>query len=243
MRVATVQIAPRFKDFEANLALMVKMTLEAIRGGAQLIVLPELATTGYSFMSPEEVEPFAETLDGNGRVTQGMIKLAQQNNAAIAWGMPAKDIGSPNLYNAQVLALPDGSFIRYFKINPWGNDFIWATEGTASPPIVEFMGKKGGLLICRDVRDKSDSMKYLYEKGDANIVCFSANFGDGGFPATSWVSFAKDNEVWFVVSNRYGQEANNDFGEGGICVISPKGKVYCTGLVWSQPCIVYAEIP
>jgi predicted amidohydrolase len=244
MRVATVQFCPQFKAFEANLATMVKMTLEAVQGGAQLIVLPELATTGYSFMSTEEVEPFAEALDGNDRVTKGMLKLAQQNNVAIAWGMPAKDIGgSPKLYNAQVLVLPNGKWVRYFKINQWGNDFLWSAEGTTSPPIVEFMEKKIGLLICRDVRDKSDAMKFLYEKGDADIVCFSANFGDGGFPSISWVDFAKNNEVWFIVSNRYGQEANNDFGEGGICVISPKGKVHCKGLVWSQPCIVYTEIP
>jgi predicted amidohydrolase len=243
MRVAAVQFAPQFKAFEANLATMVKMTLEAIKGGAELVVLPELATSGYSFMGPEDAEPFAEVLDGNGRVTKGMLKLASQSNVAIAWGMPAKDIGSPNLYNAQVLVLPDGSFTRYFKLNSWGNDFLWASEGKTSPPIVEYMGKKVGLLICRDVRDKTDAMKHLYEPGDADIVCFSANFGDGGFPAVSWMDFAKDNKAWFIVSNRYGQEANNDFGEGGICIISPESKVHCKGLVWSQPCIVYAEIP
>jgi predicted amidohydrolase len=103
--------------------------------------------------------------------------------------------------------------------------------------------KKVGLLICRDVRDKKDDKwSSFYEKGDADIVAMSANWGDGGFPAVSWMEFAKDNKVALIVANRYGKEIPNDFGEGGICVVEPSGKVHCDGIVWNQPCIVYADL-
>jgi predicted amidohydrolase len=130
----------------------------------------------------------------------------------------------------------------YAKVNRWANDFLWATPGRASPPITDFIGKKIGLLICRDVRDKSEKIEDFYEKGDADVVLFSTNWGRGGFPATNWMNFAENNKTWLVVANRYGREANNDFGDGGSCVISPEGEVHCEGLVWGKDCIVYAEV-
>jgi predicted amidohydrolase len=242
MRVAVAQFSPVFKAYEENIKIMAFLVSQATKGGAQLVVLPELCTTGYSFMSKEEAEPFAENLE-DGRSMQTMRYISHSLNVAIVWGLVRRDIGTGELFNSQTFVMPDGSWTNYDKINPWGNDFLWATEGRASPPIIDYLGKNVGLLICRDVRDKAPAWKNFYEPGDADVVCFSSNFGDGGFPAVNWVEFAKDNGVWFAVSNRYGREANNNFGEGGICVIEPSGKVHCDGLLWNQSCIVYADIP
>lgn len=244
MKVAAVQFGPVFKDFEGNLERMAKLVLQAQANGAELIVLPELSTTGYSFLDAEEAEPFAEPLERGRALSLAIMESLSRNySVAIAWGFVEKDIATGKLHNSQAIVLPDGKFYSYRKINKWGNDYLWAESGEASPPVVEFRGKKVGLLICRDIRDKSAEWKDFYEKGDADIVAFSSNFGDGGFPAVSWVEFATSNEVHLIVSNRYGQEENNDFGEGGICVIDPKGKVTCKGLQWSAPCIVYADVP
>ena len=256
MKVAAVQFAPVFKEVAHNLHMAMQLVQQAVKAGAKLIVLPELCTTGYSFMSKAEAEPYAEILQEgrtdimvlveppkpNSPVSFTILRgLAKSLNVAIAWGVVEKDSGSGDLYNAQVLALPDGRFTSYRKINQWGQDFIWAKSGTGSPPIVEYLGQKVGLLICRDVRDKAAAWEEFYEPGDADIVAFSTNWGDGGFPSVNWVTFAKSNKTWLVVANRYGKEANNNFGEGGPCVICPKGEVHCEGLVWSQPCIVYGE--
>jgi hypothetical protein len=56
------------------------------------------------------------------------------------------------------------------------------------------------------------------------------------------MNFVEENNTTLVVSNRYGIEANNDFGAGGIGIISPDGTVQCKGLVWGQDCIVYGEV-
>lgn len=220
---------------------MGKLLQEAASKGAELIVFPELATSGYSFMSEKDVRPHAEVLDGSGPIVQHFQGLSKLYDVAIVWGMPG--ITQKGLTNSQVMVTPEGDLRSYDKVNPWGNDFIWATPGEASPPVVTWRGKKIGLLICRDVRDKSSEIESFYEPGDADIVAFSSNFGDGGFPALAWMSFVKSNRVWLVVSNRYGKESCNNFGEGGICVISPDSKVHCEGLVWEAPCIVYADVP
>lgn len=241
MKVAAVQFAPAFRDVDANLRTAESMVQEAAGQGAQLIVLPELMTAGYSFQSVEEALPFAEMIHHDSVSMALMAGLVDKFNATIVWGLVEKDHGTGDLYNAQVLMTPGGHHWTCRKINRWGNDFIWAQAGDQSPPVAQFLDKKLGMLICHDAKNKASGWTDFYEPGDADIVCFSANWGDGGFPAERWVQFATKNNAWFVVGNRYGQERNNNFGEGGVCVISPEGKVYCDGLKWSEPCIVYAE--
>jgi predicted amidohydrolase len=240
MRVAAIQFAPAFREPETNLRVAAGMVVGAVKGGAKLVVLPELCTTGYSFMGVAEAEPFAEVLE-QGRSYQVFRELATKLDVGIAWGFMRRDPGSGDLYNSQGLVLPTGQYASYDKINLWGQDYLWATEGSGSPPILDYLGQRVGLLICRDVRDKAPAWDEFYEPGDADVIAFSTNWGDGGFPSVKWVDFAKQNRCWLVVGNRYGREANNDFGEGGPCVIAPSGQVHCEGLVWSQPCTVYGE--
>jgi predicted amidohydrolase len=255
VKVATIQFAPSLGDKQNNLRRLAGLVIEAAENDAQLIVLPELAVSGYSFMSAEQAKPHAEILaefrpGGNrpGSSMDVMFALASKYRVHIAWGLLEEDYGTGKLFNTQVLLTPEGEFEFYRKVNLWGNDFLWASEGRSNPPVhrCTFDGdtkKKVGLLICRDVRDKKDdSWKSFYEKGDADIVAFSANWGDGGFPAVAWMDFAKENRVTLIVSNRYGKEIPNNFGEGGVCIIEPDGKVHCEGLAWDQDCIVYAEL-
>jgi predicted amidohydrolase len=251
MKAAAVQFRPEFKDRRGNLKRLTALVQEAAGAGAKLIVLPELATTGYSFMSREEAEPYAETIqypsedpDSSFRVLRA---LSRRLGVHIAWGFLEKSLATGNLFNSQILVSPDGTYESYGKCNFFANDFLWATPGRANPPVrrltIDGKDYKVGLLICRDVRDKKDSnWSSFYEPGDADVVCLSANWGDGGFPATAWMDFAADNRTTLVVSNRYGQEANNNFGEGGVCLINAAGQVTCQGLVWNQDCIVYGEV-
>jgi predicted amidohydrolase len=261
-KVAVVQFMPTFKDQLGNLRRMANLALEAVHAGAHLIVFPELATTGYSFMSKADAEPYTEDITafrpGVAIPTTGVspcpsmimaYELAKLHNVHLAWGLAEKDAGTGQLYNTQVLMCPDGQYESMRKVNRWANDFLWSRPGRANPPILTCtlggVTKKIGLLVCRDVRDKKDDhWDSFYQKGDADIVCLSANWGEGGFPATTWMEFVEDNNATLVVSNRFGEETDrpNRFGGGGVCVISPPDTVHCDGLVWNQDCIVYANI-
>lgn len=244
MIVAAVQFCPVFKDFLGNIHTMGELAKQAAGQGAELIVFPEMATTGYSFMSEAEAQPFAEPMlveKGSSISLDHMSNVAELTGAALVWGFIEKAGGA--LYNSQCFVTPEGQVTTYRKRNLWGNDYLWAAKGDINPSISMWKNFKVGLLICRDIRDKNEVTDEIYEPGDADIVAFSSNFGDGGFPSGTWVDFAINNQVTLVVSNRYGQEANNNFGEGGICVITPQGKVHCDGLVWSQTSIVYHDVP
>lgn len=250
MRVATVQFGPVFKDQAGNIKRLAQLVIQAAENGAHLVVLPELATTGYSFMSRADAEPYAEVLEYPSEALHSSFRvfraIAMKYSVHIVWGLVEKGLGTGNLFNSQVLMCPDGTFEAYQKNNRWGQDWLWAAGGQASPPVRKIFvdGKpyRVGLLICRDIRGKSDQHDSLYEPGDADLVAYSAAFGAGSFPATAWMSFAKNNRTTLVVSNRYGREANNNFGEGGVCIVRPDQSVMCEGLVWSQDCVVYGEV-
>ena len=263
MKVATIQFAPKFLDLEWNVDRMKELVLEAATEGADLIVMPELCTSGYSMMSVDEARPMAEcvyNLAGDDKPSGSlptMWNLVKELNVTLVYGFIEEDHQTGQLYNAQVIMDPGlyhldngevvepPSFQTYRKINRWGQDWLWAQSGTQNPPVQYSarLGKRIGLLICRDIRDKKDSeWTNFYSPGDCDIVCFSSNFGRGAFPATSWMDFTIESKVHLVVSNRYGKEENNDFGHGGVCVVSPDGTVQCEGLRWNKDCIVYVDI-
>jgi predicted amidohydrolase len=244
MKIATIQCCPAYGKKTENLRHVAQLVLDAAKERPDLVILPELVTSGYSMMSRADADAFAEVIEPGNTTYDIMAALSAKTNAAIVWGMVERDKGTGDLYNSQVF-LAGQTCVSYRKVNLWGNDWLWAKPGRANPPVVDFQGKKVGLLICRDVRDKKDSnWKSFYEKGDSDVVVLSSNWGRGAFPSGSWMDFAKDNNTTLVVSNRYGEEPHgaNDFGQGGICVVYPDQRVHCEGLVWGQDCIVYAEV-
>ena len=253
MRVAAVQFCPELRNKSANLMRLVKLIVEAATHGAKLVVLPELCTTGYYFMADAEARPFAESpswledADSMRPDTSLYVfhKLSRELDISIVFGFIELDPGTSKIYNAQMYLEPGGYYESYRKINFFAQDHLWASKGISNPPVIksQFEDKRIGLLICRDVRDKkNDEWSNFYSAGDADVVALSANWGKGGFPSNTWIEFAEENKVTLVVSNRYGQEGPNDFGDGGVCIIEKTGKVHCDGLVWGQDCIVYAEV-
>lgn len=246
MKVAAVQFQPVWGDKQANFRGLGQLVLTAARAGAKLVVLPELCTTGYTFMNQSVAREHAEVV-GGGETLRFMRELARRLRLTLVWGMVEEDPDTGLLYNSQILTTESGFYTGYRKVNLWSTDFLWATPGSSNPPVVRLAAEgrvyKTGLLICRDVRDKTDEPgSYFYEPGDAGVVAMSANWGNGGFPATTWMEFVKDNRCALVVSNRYGKELPNDFGEGGVCVIHPDGRVECEGLRWGEPCVVIGDV-
>lgn len=247
MLVAAIQFAPALRSNKSNIARMSRLGVQAAEKGAKLIVFPELSTCGYSFLSAEEISPYVETLRDftPGTSFYTMQALAKQYKVAVVWGLAVKDPETGKLHNAQIYLDPHGHMEFYYKINPWANDYLWSSPGRSNPPVVscDVTGLRVGLLICRDVRDKkNDDWNNFYSAGDADVIAFSTNWGDGGFPSTTWMEFVEEHKIPMVISNRYGREDNNNFGEGGSCIITPPAKVQCTGLLWNQDCIILGEV-
>jgi predicted amidohydrolase len=111
MRVGFFQFAPVFGEVKKNLEHVVERlsTTEA-----DLMVLPELFTSGYQFVSKREVRELAEEIP-KGPTTGRLVELARDRKMIIAAGLPERK--GRRYYNSSVLIGPKGFIAVYRKIH------------------------------------------------------------------------------------------------------------------------------
>lgn len=144
LRITTVQSALTWEDIEANLA-MFSIKLAGLSGSTDLIVLPEMFTTGFSMDAPR----LAESM--NGRTMEWLANKAKLTGAVITGSFIAKE--GARYFNRLVWMRPDGNFEIYDKrhlFSPASENETY-TAGR-SKLIVEWMGWKICPLICYDLR-------------------------------------------------------------------------------------------
>lgn len=111
VKIAAVQIDPGITKNEANLEKMLFWTAKAAAEGAQLIVFPECALTGYVFNSREEALPFMETIPGPA--TDRLADLCAELGVHAVFGL--LEVDGDKCYNAAVLVGPQGLVGKYRK--------------------------------------------------------------------------------------------------------------------------------
>jgi predicted amidohydrolase len=251
--LSAIQFRPRLAtclaDVQDNFRKCESLIQRARDVGSSLIVFPELALTGYSFLSPEEAGRVGERRDG--LTYRAMASVASDLKAYVAWGYVEFDGGK--LYNSSSLVDPDGRIVsRSRKLNLWGNDFLWATPGSGVPAVAETDLGLLSLSICRDLRDKvpqnvprtASREPGMFKGRPVDIVAACTAWGKGGFPSTTWMDFAVNNSCTLVVANRWGEERSGsfvqDFGHGGSAIIRPDWRVQTGGLAFGEDCVVSA---
>ncbi|HUV45312.1 MAG TPA: carbon-nitrogen hydrolase family protein [Dehalococcoidales bacterium] len=111
VKIAAVQIDPGITKNEANLEKILFWTEKAAAEGAQLIVFPECALTGYVFNSREEALPFMETIPGPA--TDRLADLCRELGVHAVFGL--LEVDGDKCYNAAVLIGPQGLVGKYRK--------------------------------------------------------------------------------------------------------------------------------
>lgn len=144
MRLTTVQSALSWENPAANRA-MFSEKLSALRGKTDLVVLPEMFTTGFSMNTALLAEPM------DGPTVRWMETTAKDLGAAITGSFICTDSG--RYYNRLVFMRPDGQFEVYDKKHL----FSLAGEQEYFSPgkkrrTVEWMGWRICPLICYDLR-------------------------------------------------------------------------------------------
>lgn len=100
LTLAVVQFTPRFGDKESNLSRMRKLVEDI---SADIFVFPELCTTGYFFLSRQEVAKVAETAAGTG--SQFFRDMARNKDAVVVAGFAERH--HRHLYNACLVVVPE----------------------------------------------------------------------------------------------------------------------------------------
>lgn len=239
--VAAVQYEPKLLKCDENIAYAQQLVFEAAAKGARVIVLPELAFSGFTLDSPSEAMECAQTRDGFQ--TEAFIPLAQRFGCHIVFGYV--ELSEGKLYNSAAIVGPRGLEGNAQKHNLWGRDNVWAQPSEATSPVVVTGAGRLGVLLCRDATNNfRESYAFynpnhkFYHKGSVDTLALVTNWGPGyAYPDSSWVELVESTRANVIVSNRTGEEREMKF-QGGSCVIDRDRRIWTHGSSFTEAAVV-----
>lgn len=147
VRVACCQFAPTVGDRQGNLGRCADLIERAAQGGANVVVLPELASSGYVFETRAEALSLADAYQG-GATTTLWAQLARDLGVHIVGGF-CEDAGG-KLYNAAAVLGPAGPVGLFRKVHLWGDENLFFTPGDLGFPVFSTPLGSIGVAICYD---------------------------------------------------------------------------------------------
>ena len=144
VRVAVVQFDPQVgtRHRQTNLDNSLDLAKEAVANGANLIVLPELANTGYSFADRQDAFLHAEIIP-DGPSTQAWCDFASRHQIYLVAGLAERE--GMQLFDTALLIGPDGYIGKYRKAHLWNREKLWFTPGNLGFPCLK---RQLGALAC-----------------------------------------------------------------------------------------------
>ena len=235
MRVGLLQFAPRHGDVRANLDHIAR-ALSNVQ--ADLIVLPELCTTGYLFASRSEIARLSEPVPA-GATCEAMAKLSGDTGAAIVWGMA--EMAGQRIFNSAVMVTPQGEFHVYHKAHLFVDEKDLFDPGDLPFPVFDVFlpspsgrgkgeGIKIGMLVCFD-HFFPEAARSLALHG-AQIICHPSDLVMV-HAQTNSITRAVENRVFWILANRTGSETlagRTLVFNGRSQIVAPDGRLLgCAG--------------
>ena len=240
-RVAAIQFEPTLAEKEKNVTRLLHLVEEAATHGAKLIVLPEIATTGYCWQSRAEIAPYVEPIPGP--TTDRFQHLATAHACYIAVSLPEVDPRTHVYYNSMVLLGPEGLIGTYRKIHSFIAEPRWARDGDVGMPVWDTpIGRLSGLICMDAMYFEAARIPALHQ---ADVLLFPTNWLEEKSPSSWWMARAFENGVYFIAANRYGEERGVQFS-GGSCVLNPDGSIQAyldngEGIVYGEVDLTHAR--
>ena len=230
IRTAVCQYAPVLGDLPANVAKGARAIREAAAIGADLIVLPEMANSGYVVNSSSEARALAERPEDSPAVAS-WLKLSQEYGAYIVAGFGEK-VSDTELYNSALILGPSGILGTYRKTHLFYEENLYYRPGDLGFPVFELPFGRIGILICYDLRFPEAS-RILALRG-ADVICVPTNWVSMMTPDRLWdaqgycqanyvaIANAAMNQVFMACADRVGEERGVQF-LGCSLIIDPAG--------------------
>ncbi len=217
LKVTLIQSELVWQNIDANLAHFTRL-IDQLDETTDLIVLPEMFTTGFSM----EPETFAEGIEG--RAMQWMKNMAILKNVAITGSVMYSEEGK--CFNKLVFMFPDGNFQSYNKKHLFsiGDETNHYTAGNRQV-MVEFKEYKIFLAICYDLRFPAwlrRTAEYNYD-----VMLLVANWPERR--SNHWKTLiqarAIENQAYVIAVNRIGNDGNDVHHSGDSALINAKGEL------------------
>lgn len=214
LRVTMVQTRLHWEDIPANLQQFDEK-LAPLAHQTDLVILPEMFTTGFSM----NAAPLAEPMDG--KTMQWLRAKAAALNAVVTGSFIAEEEGA--YYNRLVWMRPDGSYETYDK----SHLFTFADENRHYTPgkrrlVVDLHGWKILPLICYDLRFPVWSRNVE----GYDLLIYVANFPE--LRRFAWTSLltarAVENLAYTIGINRVGTDGNDISYSGDSTLLDFSGQ-------------------
>jgi len=212
MRVGFVQMNPEFLQIDEN----VDRALRFIdRTRADLMVLPELFSTGYNFSARRQVEKVAEQIPG-GYTSQKLLEASRDRGMTVVAGI-AERVGG-NFYNSAIVARRGRAF-TYRKVHLFFKEKKFFKPGNEFKVFGDL-----GVMICFDWFFP-EAARTLMLKG-AKIIAHPSNLVLPFCPHAMRTRCI-ENRVFAVTADRIGREREFKY-IGRSEIVDTKGRIlYC----------------
>jgi predicted amidohydrolase len=221
--LAVVQYKPRRGARNANLTGLAALTAQALQGGAKVVVLPEMAATGYRFPNPEAIRPMSEP--PRGPTFRVFSPLARQYRAHLVVGFVEDHEG--RLFNSALVIGPDGRIDSlYRKRLLYIDDHTWASPGDLPYPVFQTPYGTATVGICMDINDPRFITHLRRTRPD--LLCFPTNWVDEGTdPQRYWAQQLRGWAGTLAAADRWGEE--DGVGFAGRSVVMRGGDALVSG--------------
>lgn len=225
VRVSCIQFEPAFGAVAENVARASDLVRAAAAEGSALVVLPELANTGYVFETVEEALALGEPVP-DGPSSRAWTALARELGIHLVAGITERVGGT--LYNSALVAGPDGYVGTYRKAHLWDRENLFFARGDLGFPVFDTPLGRVGVAICYDGWFP-ETFRQLALAG-AEIVCVPTNWvpmpdqpaGEAAMANVLHRAAAHSNGIFIACADRVGVERGQPF-EGQSLIVGPRG--------------------
>lgn len=219
LTITLIQTNLFWENKKANLQ-MLQQKIESIPEKTEVVILPEMFTTGFS-MKPEL---FAETMDGE--TVHWMKKIAAEKKIILTGSVIIKEDGK--YFNRLIWMLPNGEYGVYDKRHL----FAFADEHAHYSPgnkklIASVKGWKINLQICYDLRFPVWTRQDFQSENKYDLLINVANWPEKRSVAWQTLLRARaiENQCFVAGINRSGEDGNKINYSGDSTIIDPLGEI------------------
>ena len=244
LKIACCQIAPEVGRKVSNLERTASFIERAARSGAQMIVLPELCSSGYVFESRAEAMALSDAYE-DGSTTALWSRLARDLDVHIVGGF-AERYGD-TLFNSSALIGPDGRMGLFRKVHLWANENLFFAPGDLGFPVFPTRHGTVAMAICYDGWFPETYRSCALQ--GAELVCVPTNWvpipgQDTNREAMANIltmAAAHSNSIFIAAADRVGTERGQPF-IGQSLIASYTGWPISGPAPVDQETIVMAEV-
>ncbi|KRL38139.1 carbon-nitrogen hydrolase family protein [Liquorilactobacillus uvarum] len=209
---------------QKNLNRILDLIESSARRGADFILLPEMALTGYDDQPDKALEEkmqfkLSETIPGPA--TDKISEITKKYHVYAFVGMPEKDDKTGLIYNSMAIFGPKGLIGSYRKMHLPGLEPNWAARGD-SPYIIQTEWGPVGCAICYDTWAFPELMRFYAAEGCRLYINITATSKiRGKYLANTNIEAGVIRDCIYVASaNLGGKDLYNDFW-GGSSIVGP----------------------